>query len=211
MLALRAEELLVDRCVGDRLVDIDWHLEPILDVLARRETSEEAAVLRSGVPRVARVDDHSSDVANRLVDLVRSAVRETVIQPRVDGLLVREEPVELPRGQGLLALREARFAIGVPIGLVQYFRVEVLCRGELVPRLTSLRLDLFVDVLVESLPARERKLSWLRVLGSVELDRAIFVFACGPVGQLVALLVDVEGVLQVSHAVFHSWNQLIVR
>lgn len=88
MLALRAEELLVDCGVGDRLVDIDWHLEPILDVLARRETSEEAAVLRRGVPRVARVDDHSSDIANRLVDLVHSAVRETVIQLRVDGLLV---------------------------------------------------------------------------------------------------------------------------
>lgn len=87
----------------------------------------------------------------------------------------------------------------------------MLRRGELVPRLTSLRLDLFVDVLVESLPARERKLSWLRVLGSVELDRTIFVFACGPVGQLVALLVNVEGVLQVGHAAFHSWNQLVVR
>ena len=74
MLAVRAEEFFVDSCVSDWLVDVDWHLEPVPDVLARRESSEEAAVLRGGVPRVARVDDHSSDVANRLVNLAKSAI-----------------------------------------------------------------------------------------------------------------------------------------
>ena len=131
-------------------------------------------------------------------------------------LLVREELVQVSGCNCLLAalqsaLREPRTAVRLLIGLVQYFRIEVLRRLELVLRLTSLRLNLFVDVLVESFPSGEHELSRFCVLGSVELDRAIFVFACGPVGQLVALLVDVEGVLQVSHAVFHSWNQLIVR
>ena len=128
----------------------------------------------------------------------------------MNSLLVREELVQLSSGKCLLALREPRTAVRLPIGLVQYFRIEVLRRGELVLRLTSLRLDLFVDVLVESFPSGEHKLSRFCVLGSVELDRAVFVLAGGLVSQLMSFLVNVQRVLQVGHAVFHSWDQLVV-
>ena len=104
LLAFLAEELLVQDGVRDLLMDIHWHLEPVSDMLARREASEEAAVLGGGVPRVARVYDHAPDVARRLVDLVHPAVGEALVQPRVDGLLVGQQPVV--DGGGLLALRE---------------------------------------------------------------------------------------------------------
>lgn len=90
LLSLLPEEFLIQLAINNRLVDIDGDLKSISNMLASGETSKETAMLGGGVPRVAGIYDHASDVAHGLVNLLKSAVREALSELGVDGLLVIE-------------------------------------------------------------------------------------------------------------------------
>lgn len=90
LLALSAEEFFIQLGMSDWLVYVNWDLKSISDMLSGSETSEETAVLRGGVPWVAGVYHHASDVANGLVNLLESAIGEALSELSTDCFLVVE-------------------------------------------------------------------------------------------------------------------------
>lgn len=90
LLALPAEEFLIQLGMSDGLVDVNWDLKSISNMLSSSETSEETAVLRGSVPWVAGVYHHASDVANGLVNLLESAIGEALSELSTDCFLVIE-------------------------------------------------------------------------------------------------------------------------
>ena len=147
-----SKEIFVEFRKSYWLLRVYWNLKSILNMLSCCDSSEETAVFRSSVPRITWVNNHSSNVAYRLINH-RSLLIHAFSKSRINSILVTEKLIQsdclLRRIQLWLAIRS------LLIRLVQYPWIEIADTINHSSRLRSLRFDIFVNIFIESFSSWE--------------------------------------------------------